>query len=310
MARFAVGMSLDLSVASQEVSHLHAQSSAVFQRRNHQPEPREMTKGKFIMRPLGTLGVSILLLSAFAFGQQPPSNSTALSYAAQSVAAMAGNNTVSDVTLTGTVNTWMAGSTTDTGTVTLKVKGYGESRMDMQLALSGAISQIRDASTGVAQGESITTGTGTQYSYQNCVTDAAWFYPLNSAMAVAPNQGIVLNYLGPANLGGESVQHLQSYYYQSGLDQNSEAQLQTNSTIDYYLDATTFLPAAENFSTFSGNGTAIPVQVMFLSYQSTQGVASPQHIQEYINGTLQLDVTIASVAVNTGIPLSTFTVPQ
>jgi hypothetical protein len=60
-------------------------------------------------------------------------------YTAQSVAAMAGNNTVSDVTLTGPVNTWMAGSTSDTGTVTLKVKGYGESRVDMQLAASGAI---------------------------------------------------------------------------------------------------------------------------------------------------------------------------
>ena len=78
---------------------------------------------------------------------------------------MTGNNTVSDVTMMGAVNTWMAGSTTDTGTLTLKVKGYGESRVDMQLAASGAISQIRDASTGVAQGESITTGTGTQYSY-------------------------------------------------------------------------------------------------------------------------------------------------
>lgn len=269
-----------------------------------------MTKGKHTMKPLGTLGVSILILSACAFGQQPPSNTTALSYAAQSVAAMAGTTSVSDVTLTGTVNTWMAGSTTDTGTVTLKVKGYGESRVDMQLAASGAISQIRDASTGVAQGESITNGTGTQYSYQNCVTDAAWFYALDSAMAVAPNQGIVLNYVGLETLGGESVQHLQSYYYQSGLDQNSEAQLQTNSTIDYYLDATTFLPVAEHFSTFSGSGTAIPVQVMFLSYQFTNGVVSPQHIQQYINGTLQLDATITSVGVNTNIPLSTFTIPQ
>jgi hypothetical protein len=67
---------------------------------------------------------------------------------------------------------------------------------------------------------------------------------------------------------------------------------------------------AENFSTFSGTGTAIPVQVMFLGYQVTNGVTSPQHIQEYINGTLQFDATITSVAVNTGIPLSTFTIPQ
>jgi hypothetical protein len=314
MAHFAVGLSLVLSGDSITARHKLPKTLRSTSRSTHQPlshcDSSEMPKGNYSMKPLGILAVSVLILSAFAFGQQPPSDPTALSYAAKSVAAMTGSTTVSDATLTGTINTWMAGSTADTGTVTLKVEGYGESRVDMQLAASGAISQIRDASTGVAQGEAITGGTGTQYSYQNCVTDAAWFYALNSAMAVAPNQGVVLSYVGLETLGGSSVQHLQSYYYQSGLDPTSQAQLQTNSTIDYYLDATTFLPVAEMFNTFSGTGTAIPVQVMFLSYQTVQGVTSPQHIQEYINGTLQFDATITSVAVNTGIPLSTFTIPQ
>jgi len=251
-----------------------------------------------------------LCLAEVAFAQQPASDPTALSYAAKSLAAMSGGNSVADMTLSGTVNTWMAGSTVDTGTVTLKLKGYGETRLDMQLATSGTVSQIRDASTGVAQGESISNGTGTQYSYQNCVTDAAWFDPLFSAMTVAPNSGIVLSYIGQETLGGEPVQHLQSYYWQSGLDPASEAQLQTNSTVDYYLDATTFLPAAENFNMFAGNGTAIQVQVLFLSYQNMSGVTSSQHIQEYINGTLQFDATIASAMPDTGIPLSTFTIPQ
>jgi hypothetical protein len=261
-----------------------------------------------LARPMCAL--FLFLYTGVAHAQQPGSDPTALSYAAKSVAAMTGSTAVSDTTLTGTVNTWMAGSTADTGTVTLKVEGYGESRVDMQLASSGALSQIRDASTGVPQGEAITVGNGTQYSYQNCVTDAAWFFPLNSAMAVAPNNGIVLTYVGQETLGGSPVQHLQSYYYQPGLDPASQAQLQTNSTIDYYLDATTFLPVAENFSTFSNTGTAIPVQVLFLGYQTTNGVATPQRIQEYINGTLQFDATITSVSVNTGIPMSTFTIPQ
>jgi len=61
-------------------------------------------------------GVLLLILSAVAIAQQPPSSPTALSYAGQSVAAMSGNNAVADATLTGTINTWMAGSTADTGT--------------------------------------------------------------------------------------------------------------------------------------------------------------------------------------------------
>src|ERR1700730_13411385 len=212
--------------------------------------PQHFTRGQSMTR-LGGLSAFVFMLCTLAFGQQPPSNSTALSYAAQSVAAMNGGNTVSDATLTGTMNTWMAGSTADTGTASLKVSGYGESRIDMQLVSSGALSQIRDASTGIAQGEAISGGAGTQYSYQNCVTDADWFYPLFSAMAIAPNSGIVLNYIGPETFEGSSVQHVQSYYYQSGLDPASEAQVQTESTIDYYLDATTFLPVAENFNMFA-----------------------------------------------------------
>jgi hypothetical protein len=265
------------------------------------------------MRMFPKFGVWVVLFSGeLMFAQQPPSNPTALSYAAQSVAAMAGKNTVSDVTAAGLMNTWMVGSTSDSGTVTLKVKGYGESRIDMQLAANGALSEIRDASTGIPQGEWIKAGAGTMYSQQTCATDAAWFYPLNSAMAVAPNDGVVLSYIGLETLGGSPVQHLQSYNYQPNLDPNSEALLQTMSTIDYYLDANTFLPVAEHFNRFadSDSDIVIPVQVLFLNYRQVSGVTAPQEIQEYVNGTLQFDATINSVSVNTGIPPSVFTVPQ
>jgi hypothetical protein len=263
------------------------------------------------------LAVSVALIAVMLAGDasgqtQPPSDPQALTYAAQSVAAMSGGNTVTDVTLTGTANTWMVGSTADSGTITLKIGGYGESRIDMQLSSNGPWSLIRDSSTGVQQGEWLRQGASGQYSLQNCVTDAAWFYPLFSAMAVAPNGGIVLSYIGLETLGASQVQHLRSYYFEQGLDSGSQAQLQQTSTIDYYLDATTFLPIQELFSAFddSGFGGAIPVQVLFLNYQSLGGVATPQEIQEYIGGTLQLDVSVTSVAVNTGIPISSFTIPQ
>jgi hypothetical protein len=256
----------------------------------------------------------VLLWAEFVFGQQqrPLSDPTALSYAAQSVAAMTSNGIVTDVTLTGSVNTWMVGSTADSGTVTLKISGYGESRIDLHLAANGTWSVIRDASTGIQRGEWISHGAGTLYTQTNCMTDAAWFYPLNSSMAVAPGNGIVLSYIGLETLGGSQVQHLQSYNYQPNLDPDSQAQLQSTSTIDYYLDAITFLPLAEHFNSFadSNSNIVIPIQVLFLNYKRLGGVNAPQEIQEYINGTLLFDATINSVSVNTGIPLSVFTVPQ
>src|SRR5258708_38435636 len=103
---------------------------------------------------------------------------------------MAGSNVVADFTATGIINTWRVGSTADSGTVTLRIKGYGESRIDMQLAANGTLTEIRDGSTGIPRGEWIKAGAGTLYAQQICTTDAAWFYPLNSAMAVAPNNGV------------------------------------------------------------------------------------------------------------------------
>jgi hypothetical protein len=251
-----------------------------------------------------------LLACSISAQNQPSSSPAALNYAAQSVTAMAGNNAISDFTETGIINTGMVGSTADSGTVTLRIKGYGESRIDMQLEANGALTEIRDRSTGIPRGEWIKAGTGTLYAQQTCTTDAAWFYPLNSAMAVAPNNGVVLSYIGAQELAGSQVQHLQSYNYQPGLDSGSQDLLKLASTIDYYLDAKTLLPVAETFNLFADNGVTIPVQVLFLNYLTTNGVTSPQHIQRFINGTLQLDATITSVSFNTGLTLSTFAIPQ
>ncbi|HTV55917.1 MAG TPA: hypothetical protein VMI06_13520 [Terriglobia bacterium] len=254
---------------------------------------------------------TLLLLGQLAFSQaRPKTSSTALSYAAKAVAAMVGTNVITDATVVATVNTWMAGSTSDSGTATLKVEGYGESRIDTALATSGSLSEIRDASAGYPQGEFINAGKGTIYSQQICFTDADWFYPLYSAMTVAPNNGVILSYVGLETLNGASVQHLQSYNYNPSLDSASQSNLQTESTTDYYLDATTFLPVAEHFNTFSSRNVAIPIQVLFLSYSTVNGVTSPQHVQKYVNGTLQFDFTVTSITFNSGIPLSTFSIPQ
>jgi hypothetical protein len=54
----------------------------------------------------------------------------AVTYAAQSIAALTGGTQITDATLTGSV-TWNAG--TDTGTATLRALGVNESRMDLPL---------------------------------------------------------------------------------------------------------------------------------------------------------------------------------
>jgi len=179
----------------------------------------------------------------------------------------------------------------------------------MDLALtSGTRTEIRDAQTGVPLGGWIAPNNASGYfASQNCLTDAVWFFPVLGSLAAGPN--VVLSYVGLETRNGESVQHIQSYVYQSnplGLTP-SPHQL---STMDFYLDATTFLPAAVTFNAHpdSSAATNLLFEVDFSNYQTISGMVVPMRIQRYQQGNLMVDVVVTGAAFNTGLSLSIFTV--
>ena len=238
-------------------------------------------------------------------GQQPPSDPRAVSLASQSVAALTGGNTISDVTLTGSV-TWIAGADTENGTATLLALGSGESRMNLALP-SGTRTEIRDASMGIAQGQWMAQdGSSGLFASQNCWTDAVWFFPVLGSLAGGTN--VVFLYIGQESWNGQPVQHIQSYLYQS--IQTSTPSPQQLSAMDYYLDATTLLPLATAFNTHPDNnaGTNISVEIDFSNYQAANGTKIPGRIQKYVQGTLVIDMAISGVSFNTGLPLSDFAI--
>ena len=249
-----------------------------------------------------TIVLALLFFSIAAFGQTAPaSDPQALAYAAQSIAGLTGGNPISDVTLTGTV-TWNAGA--DMGTASLKALGNSESRMDLTLS-SGPRTEIRDAQTSTLLGKwANPNNTSGQFSPQNCLTDAVWFFPALGSLAAGQN--VVLSYIGQEDRNGSNVQHLRSYVYQSG--QFPSPSPQQLSVMDFYLDATTLLPVAVAFQVHPDNdaGTNLPVEVDFSNYQRFSGIGVPSHIQRYQQGALMVDLTITGASFNTGLPLSLF----
>jgi hypothetical protein len=246
---------------------------------------------------------TVLALVSFAAAQNPPaSDPQALSYAAQSISAMVGSVSISDVILTG--NTTWNGS--DTGTASLQALGTGESRMDLALT-SGTRTEIRDAQTGVPLGKWVAPSNASgSFANQNCLTDAVWFFPSLGSLAAGPN--VVLLYIGQETRNGATVQHIQSYVYQSG--DTSTPSAQQLSTTDFYLDAATFLPAAITFNGHPDNDatTNLLIEVDFSNYQTVNGVVVPMHIQRYQQGNLMIDVIVTGASFNTGLSLSIFTV--
>jgi len=251
------------------------------------------------------LSLSILISALLSLAQS--SDPQALSYAVQSITAMTGGNPISDVSLTGSV-TWTVGSDIETGTAALEALGTGESRMDLALG-AGTRTEIRDTSTGTPLGRWMAQdGTSGLFAFQNCLTDAVWFFPALSSLSAGQN--VALSYIGQENRNGESVQHIQSYVYQNVQFYGPAPSPQQLSTMDFYLDATTLLPVAITFNAHPDNdaGTNLLVEVDFSNYQAIAGVLVPLHIQRYLQGSLQVDVNASTAAFNTGLSLSTFAI--
>lgn len=254
-----------------------------------------------------TCSFLVFSFSTFLFAQSVPSSDPqALAHAAQSIAALTGGTTISDVTLTGNV-TWNGGAT-DTGTATLRALGSGESRMDLALT-SGTRTEIRDAQTGTPLGQWFApNNTSGYFASQNCWTDAVWFFPVLGSLAAGPN--VVLSYLGQTTWNGESVQHIQSYVYQANWPTIPGPTPQQLSSIDFYLDATTLLPSAVTFNAHpdDNTNTNLLIEVDFSNYQTVSGVVVPMQIQKYQQGNLMINLSLSGASFNTGLSLSIFTI--
>jgi hypothetical protein len=247
---------------------------------------------------------SIFTPSYAATTKQHASNSQALLYAAQAIVALTGGTTIGDVTLTGNV-TWNG---TDTGTLTLRALGLNESRMDLALS-DGTLTEIRDSQTGAPLGQWISQNNSSGYfASQNCWTDSAWFFPVLSSLSVGPTT--VLSYIGKETRNGVTVQHIQSYQFISGTFFGPTPQ--QLSTIDFFLDATTFLPTAVAFNVHPDDdmGTNLAVEIDYSEYQKFNGISVPTHIQKLQQGNPLIDITITDASFNTGLSLSVFAISQ
>jgi hypothetical protein len=253
--------------------------------------------------------IAVLTLSFTSLGQnQPPSDPQAVTYTAESIAALTGGSPATDVTLTGNV-TWTSGSQSVTGQGTFLAKGITESSVSLTSA-SVNRTDIRNNTGGTLLGEWIgSDGSPTLYALHNCMTDPGWFFPALSSLTNT-DPTLVLAYIGPETKSGVSVQHIQGYHYAYSTTASSIALVQRLSTIDFYLNASSFLPVAITFNVHPDDdaSTNLPIEVDFLSYQAINGFQVPMHVQQYTQGGLTLDFTVTSAVMNSGLPDTDFTI--
>jgi hypothetical protein len=248
------------------------------------------------MRISGTF--LMLLISTSVSLAQTPSVSQSASIVAQETAVLCPQGPITDVLMTGTAS-WTMGSDSQTGQVTLKARAIGQSRIDLALE-SGARSEIRINDPSNPLFETLAGGQWTTRAIHNSWVDANWFFPALSALVVGPNNNF--------GLGSISASQAYSQFQITNLKPAITSQIETLGTVLYDLDPTSHLPTALHFFTHPDENFAanIPADVLFSNYQLVSGVQVPFRIQRYLNGTLQLDITISSVTINPGLTNSDF----
>ena len=247
---------------------------------------------------------AFVLTISLAAQQTITSNPQALSLLQRSLNALsAGQSVPSDVTLSGTARR-IAGSDDDTGTAVLRAISSGASRIDLSLS-SGQRSEILNTSVSPAAGSwSGPDGVTHFISNHNLLTGPAWFFPVFPIVRALSQSGYVATYVGHEMHNGQAVEHVAvSQTFPPGIPS-----LQHLTQIDFFLDASTHLPAALTFNVHPDNdmGLDIPIEIRFSDYRGVNGVQVPFRVQKYLNNGLVLDLQFQSVVFNTGLTSSSF----
>jgi len=260
--------------------------------------------------------VFLSLVLAFSIAAQQTSSVTqAVPMLQRSVAALVGNQSISDVTITATARR-IAGSDDETGTATFRAISVGASRLELSLP-SGLRTEILDLSSEQPSGSwSGPDGKTHSLAYHNLLTGAAPFFP---AFAIAngltpTNRGLssspLATHVGRETKSGHEVEHLTLTQSFSVKTSHGAPSFEHLSQLDFFLDSATLLPAAVTFNIHPDNNALldIPVEIHFSDYRTVSGSQIPFHIQKFINNSLVLDLQVQSATFNSGLPASTFAV--
>ncbi|HXE30883.1 MAG TPA: hypothetical protein VN515_03670 [Terriglobales bacterium] len=128
--------------------------------------------------------------------------------------------------------------------------------------------------------------------------ETAWFFPAWGRWVTSPAGAVVAD-LGSVVRHGMSERHLRV-----------TVPRQPFATSDIFLDPVTGLASAEQFALppDSGRGSPLQVEVRYSDYRLSSGVEVPFHVQRYLNGSLNLDLTLAAAQLGGSLPDTDFVI--
>jgi len=250
----------------------------------------------------------VAALFLFSSQSSPQQSATVVQRDPQAVALLQGSLKTmggavpADSAATGSI-TIVAGSQTSTGTVRILSRGTDQSSEQITLPQS---TNTLTYSRGLAS-ETL-DATAKSLSLERTATSQSVCFPLPFLAAALANADESVQYVALETLGQQSLQHLR--IQNTFASQPNFQQFAGFATFDVWLDANTSLPQRISFIRRNGGGStpSIPMDAYFSNYKTTSGLAYPTQINLSLNGTPWTTITITSVAFNTGLTDSNFSV--
>jgi hypothetical protein len=264
-----------------------------------------------LWRLCASLALSFVLLQSTlaAPPQAAASNPQAVTFLQRSLAALASNTSITDVILTGTARR-IAGSDDETGTVAFKGITGGIARLDFSFP-SGTRSEVRSVTAAGTVGKwAGPDGVSHPIADHNLWTDWAWFPTLTVSNLLAKQDVLSVAYVGQETRGEQTVIHITATQVFPKLASDAASLLQRLSQTEIFLDSASLLPWGVVVITHPDNDQTvdIPLEFRFSDYRLTNGVQVPFHVQKFLNNGLVLDLQFQTVAINSGLSASEFSI--
>jgi hypothetical protein len=202
----------------------------------------------------------------------------------------------SSVNLSGNVES-KAGSSGDNGNFTATCGVDGSSQLTLQLS-SGTHKETRSISAGVSQGAwSDPEGNLHSISSFNLSAPASWFCPGITLAQIVSRPDAQIEFIGLEEKNGANLAHFR-YAEAVSAPTTVRDEIARLSTVEIYLDPQSTLPAVFDFNLHPDNdsSTDIPIEVRFSNYTKMNGISAPMSIEQYINSSLALTMTVQATS--------------
>lgn len=220
-----------------------------------------------------------------------------------SVNTMAGPSVPLDSVASGTIEI-VAGSQTTNGTIRIMTKGNSETLVNLSTP-----SLTDEMVFANGQANEISSGVTTTLSLERTQASQAVEFPFAFISSLLANSDVSFRFVGPENLNGQLVVHVQTSDTFSS--QPQWQMLSSFSTHDIWLAASSGLPVRIScIQTDAQGAPGTAWDVYFSNYQKTQGVEFPMTITESLNGTPWATITIQTVTFNNGLADAAFPIQQ